>query len=283
MKNLGYYNGTYGRIEDIYVPLSDRACLFGDGVYDATYAHNHIPFALEKHIDRFFVSAKLVDINIPYTKQELEKIIRTMIKKVDSGDTFVYFQASRATQIRDHIYEKDTKANIWLIIKPAFIKDLDKKICAITLEDKRFLYCNIKTINLLPSVLYANIANDNNCYEAILHRNGIVTECAHSNVGIIKDNVFVTPPLDCRILAGVARANIIEMCQKMGIKVEERTLLLEELFSADEVIICSAGSLCLSVEKIDNLPVGGRAETLLKSLQSNLLEEFWEATKEPLQ
>lgn len=282
MKNLGYYNGTYGRIEDIYVPLSDRACLFGDGVYDATYAHNHIPFALDKHIDRFFESAKLVNINIPYTKQELDKIIRKMTQKVDSGDTFVYFQASRCTQIRDHLYPKDAKANIWIIIKEAFIKDLNKKISAITLEDKRFFYCNIKTINLLPSIIYANEADSKGCYEAILHRNGIITECAHSNVGIIKDNKFITPPLDCLILAGVARANILAMCAKMGVLTEERAIYMEELFSADEVIICSAGSLCLSVDKIDGVAVGGKAKTLLSRLQNNLLEEFWEATKEPM-
>lgn len=281
MKNLGYYNGVYGRIEDVYIPMCDRACYFGDGVYDATYAHNHIPFALDQHIDRFYNSAKLVDIEIPLSKEEFDKLVRRMTQKVDSGDTFVYFQVSRGTQIRDHIYDKNVKANVWIVIKEASIKDLSKKVSAITLEDNRFYYCNVKTLNLLPNVLYANKANDSNCYEAILHRNGRLTECAHSNVGLLKNGKFITPPLDCLILAGTARANIITMCKKLGIGVEERIVFKEELFSADEVIISSAGSLCLGVAQIDGVHVGGLDNKLLTLLQSNLLEEFWEATKEP--
>ncbi|MDY4909247.1 MAG: D-amino acid aminotransferase, partial [Candidatus Fimenecus sp.] len=44
MKNLGYYNGKYDEIENMQIPMLDRVCWFGDGVYDATYAHNHIVF-----------------------------------------------------------------------------------------------------------------------------------------------------------------------------------------------------------------------------------------------
>ncbi len=280
MKNLGYYNGAYGRIEDIYVPMTDRACYFGDGVYDATYSRNHIPFALEEHVDRLFLSASLIDIAIPYSKEELCSIIRRMTKKVDSGENFVYFQISRGQQIRDHVFDKNIKPSLWIIIKEAEIKDLTKSVSAITLEDKRFFYCNIKTLNLLPSIFYANQADSMGCYEAILHRDGIVTECAHSNVGLIIDGKFVTPKADNLILSGIARAHIIAACKKLGVEVLERTVYKEELFTSDEVIICSAGSLCLRVSVIDGINVGGKNFELLSTLQNMLLEEFWEGTQE---
>jgi D-alanine transaminase len=81
MKNLGYYNGKYDLIENMQIPMNDRVCYFGDGVYDATYSRNHVIFALDEHIDRFFNSAGLLKIKIPYTKSELKELLKDMVKK----------------------------------------------------------------------------------------------------------------------------------------------------------------------------------------------------------
>ena len=76
MKNLGYYNGKYGLLEEMSVPMLDRACYFGDGVYDAAYSRNHIVYALDEHIDRFFESAAQLRIEVPMSRQELTDLIR---------------------------------------------------------------------------------------------------------------------------------------------------------------------------------------------------------------
>ena len=74
LKNLGFYNGKYDTIENMTVPMTDRVCWFGDGVYEATAVRNGIIYCLDEHIDRFFNSAAFVEINIPYTKEELKRI-----------------------------------------------------------------------------------------------------------------------------------------------------------------------------------------------------------------
>ena len=175
MKNLGYYNGAYDELEKMSVPMLDRVCYFGDGIYDATYSRNHIIYALDEHIDRFYNSAKLLDINIPHTKDEMKEILCEMVKKVDDGSQFVYIQATRGTGIRNHVYDDGTPANIWIMLKPLAVKDTYQKIKLITLEDKRFLYCNVKTLNLIPSVLYAKETDKAGCDEAVLHRGARVT------------------------------------------------------------------------------------------------------------
>ena len=76
MRRLGYYNGTYGEMEDIMIPMNDRAGYYGDGVYDATYSRNYKIFALDEHIDRFFRSAEFMGIKIEQTKEELADIYR---------------------------------------------------------------------------------------------------------------------------------------------------------------------------------------------------------------
>lgn len=105
-----------------------------------------------------------------------------------------------------------------------------------------------------------------------------MTECAHSNVSIIKDGIFKTAPTDNLILPGIARAHIIKMCKKFEIPVNETAFSLKELMEADEVIVTSSGQFCMAACEIDGKPVGGKAPELIKKLQDALLNEFIEAT-----
>ena len=65
MKALAYYDGKIGTPEELTVPFYDRAHFFGDGCYDAAMAANGTIFLLEDHLDRFYASARLLDIHIP--------------------------------------------------------------------------------------------------------------------------------------------------------------------------------------------------------------------------
>jgi len=280
MENLGYYNGKYGLLEEMTIPMNDRVCYFGDGVYDATYSRNHVIFALDEHIERFFNSAGLLKIKIPYTKEQVKEILKDMVKKVDSGEQFVYWQVTRGTAMRNHAFPGDeVPANLWIMLKPLKIKDMSQKIKLITLEDTRFLHCNIKTLNLLPSVMAAQKTEEAGCQEAVFHRGTRVTECAHSNVSILKDGVLRTAPTDNLILPGIARAHLIKMCKLFNIPVDETAFTLNELMEADEVIVTSSGQFCITACEIDGKPVGGKAPELVKKLQDALLNEFLEETK----
>ena len=281
MKNLGYYNGEYGLVEEMKVPMNDRVCYFGDGVYDATYSKNHKIFALDEHIDRFFNSAGLLKIKIPCSKDELKEILKEMVKKVDSDEQFVYWQVTRGTGMRNHAFpSEDVPANIWIILKPLSIKDMSKKMKLITLEDTRFLHCNIKTLNLLPSVMAAQKTEEAGCQEAVFHRGDRVTECAHSNVSIIKDGVLITAPTDNLILPGIARAHLIKMCNKFNIPVNETPFNLKELMAADEIIVTSSGQFCMVACEIDGKAVGGKATGIVNRLQEALHNEFIEETSD---
>ncbi len=278
MKNLAYYNGKISTIESMKVPMLDRACYFGDGVYDATYSRNHIVWQLEEHIARLYRSADKLGIGIPHTPEELCLLIRRLVTQVDDGEQFVYFQITRGTAMRSHAFGDMSRGNVWIMLRPMKTKDVYKKITLITEPDTRFLHCDIKTLNLIPSVMAAQKAEKAGANEAVLHRDGRVTECAHSNVHILKDGVFRTAPADNLILAGIARANLIRYCGILGIPVKEEAFTVKEMMEADEVIVSSVSCFCLSAEQIDGKPVGGKAPELLKSLQDMALKEFTEAT-----
>ncbi len=275
MENLGYYNGKIGLIQDMMVPMNDRVSYFGDGVYDATYAVNHVPFALKEHMDRFYNSAAMIEIPLPMSKAEMSELLCGLVKKVDSNETMLYWQVTRGTGIRNHAFSgAATGPNLWGTVRPNPMKNIYQKYKLITVPDTRFFHCNIKTLNLLPNVMASQRAAEAGCDEAVFHRDGMVTECAHSNIHILKDGVFRTAPLTNLILPGITRMHLIQLAKDNNIPVVEEAFTLEQMMGADEVIYTSAGALCCSVGLIDGKPVGGRAPELLKTLQDAYMARF---------
>lgn len=261
------------------VPMNDRACYFGDGIYEAVYVRNYTTYALSEHLDRFYDSADILGIVIPHTKEELRGIICELIAKLDDADQLVYFQVSRGTEMRSHAPSEGLRGNMWITIKPAKIKDIYTPMKLITYPDTRFLHCNMKTLNLLPAVLASRAAVEADAEEAVLHRGDMVTECAHSNVAIIRaDGVVQTAPADNMILAGVARAHFIAACEHFAIPVEQKHFTVAEMMRADEIIVLSSGTLCRAAYMIDGVPAGGKAGKKLRALQDYLMADYLSST-----
>ena len=279
MENLGYYNGKFGPLNEMSIPMNDRVHWFGDGVYDAGPARNYKIFAIDEHIDRFFNSAEFLEIEMPCTKQELKDLLNKLVKKVDTGSQFVYYQVTRGTGIRDHAFTEGP-GNLWVMLKPASISDGIEPIKLITEPDTRFFHCNIKTLNLIPSVMASEKAKRAGCQETVFYREGgRVTECAHSNVHIIKDGALYTAPLDNLILPGIARKHLIQACDRLGISVHEEPYYLADLFAAEEVLVTSSSNLCLHAHEIDGKPVGGMQPELIEALRKEVIGEFLSATE----
>lgn len=278
LKELAYYDGKWGTPEEVMIPFNDRVHFFGDGVYDATAGGNHVVYLLDEHLDRFYTSAKALDIKIPMEKEELGKLLTDLLQKVEGETHFVYWQVTRGEADRNHVYDEAMMGKLWVMIRPAVLKNPDNAIKLVTKEDTRFYHCNIKTLNLIPSVVASQEAKRLGVDETVFHRGDIVTECAHSNVSILKDGVFYSHPNDCYILRGIAKTHLIKACYKLGVTVMERPFTLEELFDADEVIVSSSSNFCLHAESIDGKPVGGKDPETLKMIQDEVVREYLEYT-----
>ena len=277
MKNLGYYNGKIGLISELTVPLTDRAFYFGDGVYDAVMCRNNIPYLLWEHIDRLYKNCSILGIVPPMCKNELSLTIKELIARVEGEEKFIYFHISRGSGIRNHSYGGG-EGNLCITVKPQPLDNVYEKMDTILRKDIRYELCYIKTLNLLPSVLTAQDATDNGCEEAILHRDGIVTECSHSNVSILKNGRLITAPCDQYILPGVTRSHLIGVALENGITVEERKYTTDELLDADEIIVTSSSKMARGVKTIDKRAVGGRDEDTLAILRDTMYANYLNAT-----
>ncbi|MGL5436787.1 MAG: aminotransferase class IV [Lachnospiraceae bacterium] len=278
MKELAYYDGRIGTPDELMVPFNDRVHFFGDGVYDATVGTNGVVYLLQDHLDRFYSSAGALDIKIPMDKDELGSLLTELLAKVDAETNFVYWQVTRGAAPRNHVYEDTMTGKLWIMIRPNTLRNPDVPIKLITREDTRFFHCNIKTLNLLPSVMASQEAERRGADETVLHRGDVVTECAHSNVSILKDGVFYSHPNDNLILRGIAKAHMMEACYRLGIPVIERAYTVAELMAADEIIVTSSSNFCLHAEEIDGQKVGGKDTRTLKLIQDAVIMEYLEYT-----
>lgn len=278
MKTIGYYNGAIDEIERVSLPMLDRACYFGDGVYDVTYSRNYHIFALEEHICNCFRSADLIGIAPPITPSALASLLSDLVSRMDTGENWVYFQFSRGTAPRAHAFPNQPSPNLCVMIRKATVRDPYRPMRCILRQDLRHSLCNVKSLNLLANVLATEEAERAGADECILHRNGVVTECAHSNVSILQNGVLLTHPANEQIYAGTGRAHLLSLCRKVGIRAEERTYTLDELKSADEILVTSASVFCASVNQLDGTPVGGKCPDLVHAMQNELLKQFLEET-----
>ena len=136
---------------------------------------------------------------------------------------------------------------------PAALRD---GVAAITRPDIRWGRCDIKSIALLANILASQAAKEHACNETILHRDGRVTEGASSNVYAVRGGAVITPPKGPEILSGITRDVLLELLRKSGVAVEEKTLTLDELRSADEVWITSSKREVLPVTALDGKAIG---------------------------
>lgn len=275
MKHVGYYNGEIGPLEEMKIPMLDRAVYFGDGCYDAAMFSNNRIFALEDHLDRFYNSCRLLEIPFNMEREALTKELQKCIDANELSEGMIYWQCSRGTYYRSHNFPPETvKPNLMIFTVPDEIVPMDTTYKLISMEDTRFLHCNIKTLNLIPSVIAYQRCIEAGCQETLFHRQGRVTECAHSNVLILEDGTLHTPPRDNLILPGITLKHLIILAKENNIPVIEAPFSMDELKNADEVIISNSGAFCIRADELDGKPIGGKDPKTLKILQDAYRDKF---------
>ncbi len=258
--SICFLNGDFIPLKDAKVSVLDRGFIFADGIYEVIPAFAGKPFRLEQHLKRLQDNLTAIKINSPYTSQQWQEIFNGLIEKNNYLDTdcSVYLQVTRGVAKRDHVFPDDPTATIFAMVNPLLPASPDvlaRGLSVIIREDIRWQYCNIKSISLLGNIILKQEAAENNADEAILVRNGNVTEGAASNVFIVKDGVIKTPPKDKKLLPGITRNLIVEIANQQGLSCIETNITEDELLSADEVWLSSSTKEVSPVCFIEKKPV----------------------------
>ncbi|WP_043934062.1 D-amino-acid transaminase [Bacillus sp. EB01] len=252
-------NGDIISRDKASIDVEDRGYQFGDGVYEVIRVYNGTMFTAMEHLERLEASAKKIGISLGWTIQELELKFKELIDKNQLTTGIVYLQVTRGISPRNHVFPPAGTAQTLV----AYTRKTDRPLqtitngaAAIVEEDLRWLRCDIKSLNLLGNILAKQKAADAGCYEAILHRNGTVTEGSSSNIFIVESGTIYTHSADNLILNGITRQTLAKLCQREGILFVEKAFTVEDLNSADEVILASTTSELTPIVKIDGKLVG---------------------------
>src|SRR5699024_7069187 len=253
-------------------PFEERGLQFGDGIYEVIRVYNGRCYLLHEHIDRLFRSADAIKLALPFSKQDIIHLLQELLEKNDmANDGIIYLQATRGSARRTHAFPKgDVQANVYAYVQdlPRNLENLTNGVCAITYPDVRWEYCYIKSLNLLPNVLAKQAASEKGCYEAILHKDGEVTECSSANVFMVKSGKIYTFPATKRILHGCVRMRVKAFSQELSIPFIENSFTLEDISHADEIFLSSTTSEIMPVIRVDQTQIGdGSPGPITRKLQ----------------
>ncbi|MCF6235610.1 MAG: D-amino acid aminotransferase [Gammaproteobacteria bacterium] len=272
-----YLNGEFLPVEKASVSVLDRGFIFGDGVYEVIPAYGGCLFRLDEHLKRLADSLSSVKINNPLSISQWRKVITELIVKNGGGDQSVYLQVTRGVAVRDHAFPVDVPATLFLMSNPlkAVSDEVYKSgIAAVTEEDIRWKYCHIKSISLLGHVMLRQQALDQGASEAILIRDGKVTEGAASNVFIVKSGELITPPKSDYLLPGITRDLVLTLAANHGISFKEADFTAQALSDADEIWLTSSTKEILPVTELDGSPVGRGSPGVLWQQMIALYQEY---------
>ncbi|MBE0570682.1 MAG: D-amino-acid transaminase [Ignavibacteriaceae bacterium] len=268
-----FINNRFLPIEEAHISPFDRGFLFADGVYESIRTYNKKLFRYPDHLDR--LKRSLNETRIEFKEIEsIENIIyELMIKNDIEDEALAYLQISRGSAIpRTHSFPKK-KISPSTFISVQNLKENTKEqtdgVKVILQEDVRWLRCDIKSTSLLPVVLASQKATEENAAEAILVRDGMITEGTHTNFFAIKNETIYTAPKSRFILEGITRKVVLELCERFKIDCREEFIVKDDLKSFDEFFITSTTKEITPVTSIDYWTINnGEPGKITKSLQA---------------
>ena len=279
MNETIYLNGGLSAKKEAFISPDDRGFNFADGIYEVIKYYGGKPFRYADHIGRLRRSLREIRIDFEDLDQ-FEAMFQTLLQKNGLADqeAGIYLQITRGSHTRIHRFPGNTKPTVYATAFPFASNhdQLENGVKVITAEDIRWLRCDIKSIALLPNVLYAQKADEQDAAEAIFIRNGIVTEGTHSSFMAVKNGVVYTHPDSNLVLPSITRKVVLEICKANNIKVVEEGIPASDLTNMDEMMILGTGSEVTPVVQIDESLVGdGKCGLVTRFIQ----EKFFEQTQ----
>jgi D-alanine transaminase len=279
MTDVVFLNGRFLPRPDATVSIDDRGFLFGDAVYEVVRAARGRFVEAERHLKR--LERSLREIALPTPQIDPLAVAKDLLGRNALGqrEAVVYLQVSRGAAQRQHAFPPTPVPPTVLMTATPFQPRpelAERGAAVITQPDLRWSRCDIKSVNLLPNVLAAERAAEAGAFEAILLRDGVVTEATRSNVFVVLAGIIRTHPTGPLILPGVTREVVLDLAAEAGLSVSEEAVTSAELARADEVFVTGTTSDVMPIVSIDGRRVGsglpGPVATQLGQLLTQRIE-----------
>jgi len=285
VRDIVFVNGQYVDREQAMVPVEDRGYQFADGVYEVVRFHGRRGLRLDPHLQRLQESSDALRIHGGPSIEEWHAILDRLMAECQIPDDenhvmSLYIQLSRGDNPRNHVFPKvEVKPTLVAYFRMAPKYTPEQRANGIALssqKDERWERCFIKSVCLLPVVMAKQAAVEAGAFEALLVRNGIVTEGGATNAYCVRGGIVYTHPIGPHILNGITRALVLEAAEKAGIVIKEEPVSLEDFRAADEAFISSTTMDVMPATKLDGQPIGnGTVGPVTQLLVKTITEMVW--------
>lgn len=281
-KDIVYVNGSFLPRSEARVSVEDRGFVFGDGVYEVLRVINGRLFATRFHNQRLERSLEGVRIALKSgdSPASLVEIGKQLLKENNllQGEATLYMQVTRGATTRAHNFPPpDIIPTVYVsVARFTPYADLAQSGApAITQPDLRWARCDLKTLNLLPNVLASQTAKERGAFEAMLIRDGVVTEGTKTNFFGVVNGSLRTHPSDSHILPGITRSVLRDLARDLGIELDETPIKASEIPKLSELFLTGTTTDVMPVVKLDDKPIGkGKPGELTRKLQRVLAESL---------
>ncbi|MGZ5007847.1 MAG: D-amino acid aminotransferase [Methylobacter sp.] len=247
-----YLNGQYLPLNEAKVSVMDRGFLFGDGIYEVIPSYSGKLFHFQHHMERLENSLSSIRLANPHSREQWLEILTPLLDA--SLDQSIYLQITRGVgSKRDHAFPENVTPTVFAMCSTIVpLENLESGVKALSVDDSRWELCNVKATTLLANILLRQQAVEKGCAEAILVKDGYVTEGAASNIFAVIDGVLITPPIGHEILPGITREVILQIARDNNIPYSEDIISLDALKTADEIWLTSSTREIVPIVELDN-------------------------------
>ncbi len=264
-----FFNGEFMHYGEVNISPEDRGFNFADGLYEVIRVYNGRPFCMREHLDRLYSGAEELEISIPYSRTDFADITDRLLQSNDLQEAMIYMQVTRGAAPRSHPFPDSCEPTVFVFVRsvsPPAREKVDRGVSVITQPDNRWGLCHIKTIGLLPNCIARTKAERQGAFEALLVRDGFVTEATARTAFCVRDDVMYTHPL-ANILPSVTRLCVLRLAEENGWPVQEQALPVAQFLGADEIFIGGTVAEILPVVRADGREVGdGKPGPIFRSV-----------------
>ena len=259
-------NGRISAEHEALISVFDHGFLYGEGIYETLRTYDGRLFLYDRHMRRLRNSAQLIDLPVPFTDEALAEQVRDTMTaaKLDGEEAYVRVLVTRG--VGDLTYDlRATPKPSWIIIvkalvaPPADIYESGVKVVLVDIVRNHPQSVNpmIKSNNLMNQALAVQQALKCGAFEAVMRNyRGELAECATSNLFIVRENIALTPPIECGLLPGITREFVLEIGREVGVEMREQILHDDDLLGANEAFLTSTTREVLPIVAVDERKVG---------------------------
>lgn len=256
-------------LDQAFLHISDLAVQRGYGIFDFVKVHGNIPLFLDDYLDRLYESGRLMELEVPLSREELRSIIFRLTE-------MNALEVSGMKMIMTGGYSEDgfTPAipNLLITQQPLTLPGQEKVENGIKIITHDYVreFPTAKTINYSMGIRLISKIKANGAEEVLYYRNGVVSEFPRCNFFIVRqDNTVVTPAEN--VLKGITRKNVMELAGRRY-KVEQAAITLEDVAQAKEAFLTSTTKRILPIVQVDDAVIGsGKPGAVTSTLLQDLI------------